>query len=101
MTLHLSNGDRVSGKLIATSEEQVEIENIYAGHVKIRLAEIKAWQTADEEIRSRFAAVIKFKDKDTLAKEALDAKEKDKIVNAKVVANPSTKAEHKPAKPDA
>ncbi|MBS1806970.1 MAG: DUF481 domain-containing protein [Acidobacteria bacterium] len=98
--LHLSNGDRVSGQLIATSEEQIEIENVYAGRVTVRLSEIKGWQTADAEIRTRLTAVIKVKDSDTLEREALEAKENSRIVDAKVATNPKAKQENKPAKPD-
>lgn len=94
--LHLANGDRISGKVTAANEAQIHMENSYAGHVTIRIAEIKGWQTVDEDLRLRLSALLKLKDKDTMAREALEAKEKARIVNAKT----ATKSDSKPAKPD-
>lgn len=97
LILYLSNGDKVSGPVVSISQEQVEIETKYAGRVQITISEIKAWQTADQSLRTQLNSYFPLKDNDTLAKEAAESKEKTKVVNAK--ANVA-KVESKPGKTD-
>lgn len=59
IVLTLTNGDRFSGTVIAIHEDSLEIENKYAGRLKIRLTEIKDWQATNEELRLRLTAVMK------------------------------------------
>jgi putative salt-induced outer membrane protein YdiY len=99
LTVFMTNGDRVSGEVVSFNDEQVELETKYAGRIRIALAELKAWQSSDTELRLRLSAIIKIKDNDTLSIEALDAKEKAKLVNAKL-APTATKSGSKPAKLD-
>lgn len=97
LIVFLTNGDRVSGEVISISNEQIEMTNKYAGQFKIAMTELKAWQTSDQELRSRLSSFIQIKDNDTIAKETLETKEKARLVNAKTVA---TKPDVKPAKPE-
>ncbi len=98
LILLLSNGDRVSGGVLSANDEQIELGNVYAGRIMIRLSEIKSWQTAEEELRLRLASIINIKDKDTLERESLAAKETAQMVSAKSAA--TTKDDPKPPKPD-
>jgi putative salt-induced outer membrane protein YdiY len=99
LTVFMTNGDRVSGEVVSFSDEQIELENKYAGRIRIALAELKAWQASDTELRLRLSAIIKIKDNDTLSKEAIDAKEKARLVSAKL-ATTATKNTSKPTKLD-
>lgn len=97
LIVFLTNGDRVSGEVVSISNEQIEMTNKYAGHIKIAMTELKAWQTADQELRTRLSSFIQIKDNDTITRETLEAKEKARLVNAKTGV---TKPDGKPAKPD-
>jgi len=96
----LANGDRVSGEVLSINNEQIELKNKYAPRIPITLSELKAWQTNDSSLRARLSAILAIKDNDTLAKEALDEKEKARLLSAKPTATVTTKAAAKPAKPD-
>ena len=98
LIIFLPNGDKVSGTVVAVNQEQVEMENKYAGRLRITLAEVKAWEAPDLALRLRLAEFMPLKDKDTIAKEALEAKERTSIVNAKT---PASTAAAKPAHPEA
>ncbi len=100
VTVFLTNGDRVSGEVVSVNDQLIELENKYAGRIQIVLAELKSWQTTDAELRLRLSTFIKLKDNDTLAKEALDAKEKARLVSAKPTTPTKSKNETKPAKLD-
>jgi putative salt-induced outer membrane protein YdiY len=106
LVVFLTNGDRVSGRVIFISQEHIELENKYAGRLRIKLAEMKGWQTSDASLRARLSAFLPLKDNDTLAQEASQAKAKEAIAakDKAVVVNAQTalvKAGPKPAKPEA
>jgi putative salt-induced outer membrane protein YdiY len=52
------NGDRLSGRLLNATPEQLEIETTYAGRISIRTWEIKHWQTSDEKLRQQLSTVL-------------------------------------------
>ena len=105
LVVFLTNGDRVSGTVIFVSQEQIELENKYAGRLRIKLEEMKGWQTSDASLLARLSVFLPLKDNDTLAKEAIKAKEREdlgtkekgRVVDAKATL---VKAAPKPAKPD-
>jgi len=51
-------GDRLSGRLVSVSADQLELETTYAGRVSIRTQEIKTWHTADEKLRQQLSAAL-------------------------------------------
>jgi putative salt-induced outer membrane protein YdiY len=51
-------GDRLSGRLLKATAEQLEIETTYAGRISIRTTEIESWQTRDEHLRQQLSAVL-------------------------------------------
>jgi len=57
------NGDRVSGRVVSVTAEQLQIETPYAGKISIRIAAIKDWQAADDKLRQRLGAFLPLKDK--------------------------------------
>ncbi len=56
--LTLSNGDQISGKLIAAEPSQLTIENKFAGKFPIPVAEIKSWKTEDAALREKLAGIF-------------------------------------------
>lgn len=58
-----NNGDRLTGRVVSVTAEQLEIETSYAGRVRLHIAEIKTWQTADNKLRQHLSAFLPLKDK--------------------------------------
>ena len=56
--LTLSNGDQISGKLIAAEPSQLTIENKFAGKFPIPVSEIKTWKTEDPTLREKLAGIF-------------------------------------------
>ena len=56
VVLMTNTGDRLSGRVVSVTAEQMELETPYAGRIDVRAAEIKSWQTSDEKLRQQIAA---------------------------------------------
>ncbi len=56
VVLTTKTGDRLSGRVVSVTVEQVELETAYAGRINVRAAAIKKWQTGDEKLRQQIAA---------------------------------------------
>ncbi|MBI1762598.1 MAG: DUF481 domain-containing protein [Acidobacteria bacterium] len=56
VVLTTNTGDRLSGRVVSVTAEQVELETPYAGRINVRAAEIKSWQTDDAKLRQQMAA---------------------------------------------
>lgn len=52
------SGDRLSGRVVNTTAELIELETPYAGRISIRVKQIKSWQTSDETLRRQLGAVL-------------------------------------------
>lgn len=57
VVLTTNSGDRLSGRVVNVTAEQVELETPYAGRINVRATEIKSWQTGDEKLRQQIVAV--------------------------------------------
>ncbi|MFN7949075.1 MAG: DUF481 domain-containing protein [Blastocatellia bacterium] len=95
INLTLSNSDRISGRFIEISSEQIIIENSYAGRVSIRIAEIKDWHAGSAELRDRLADALPpkdsrlFLDAREAVKEAAEAKKEEPKAEARPAAAPT------------
>ncbi len=58
-----NNGDRLTGQMVSVTAAQLELETSYAGRVRLRIAEIKSWQTVDNKLRQHLSAFLPLKDK--------------------------------------
>lgn len=99
VVLNLSNGDKVSGLLVAIATDHLDLENSYSGRISIKLAEVRNWQAENLTLRSQLAQVFTFPDADTIAARQLEEKEKDRVVDVRQVAQPGEKSSGDKASP--
>lgn len=102
ISLTLSNNDRLTGRFIEVSGEQLIIENSYAGRFGIRITEVKDWHAGSAELRDRLADVLPpkgsrlFLDAREAVKESAEAKKEEPKTEAKPAAAPKPAAKEAP-----